>query len=179
MKGIRKTPNNIRKRVISVLLSALMVLSIVMPGGSGQVRYNAYAEGEESGYESVSASDVTGEVSEENTEETTFENTSEEAENIDEYTSEDITAEDTTERIEDDNTVAETSNTTETTLENDETINGIVNQTMGLVGSSFDDELIITPENDVLVGDGEYINPTNIFLISYIGQLIKYSTKVL
>ena len=37
---------NTRKRVISFLLSALMVLSIVMPGGSGQVMYNAHAEGE-------------------------------------------------------------------------------------------------------------------------------------
>ncbi len=44
MKGNFKT----RKRVIAFLLSALMVLSLCLPTGGSGVRYNAYAEGEES-----------------------------------------------------------------------------------------------------------------------------------
>lgn len=176
MKRNHRTGNT-RKRVISFLLSALMVLSIVMPGGSGQVRYNAYAEGEEPGYESVNltteAEEETEEATEETTEDTTYEEITEQASTTEENTSEDSTegentasdteevtteaeateavdtteAEDITEAYASDNTV-----TTEAISDNDGGILiGMVNQTMSLNGTSG----MITPVNDDLVGDGE------------------------
>lgn len=48
MKGLRNNSVRPRKRVIAILLSVLMVLSIIIPSGGSGVRYNAYAEGEES-----------------------------------------------------------------------------------------------------------------------------------
>ena len=48
MKDLRRKTAIPRKRVIAILLSILMVLSIILPSGGSGVRYNAYAEGEES-----------------------------------------------------------------------------------------------------------------------------------
>ncbi len=46
MKDLKKKVTRPRKRVIAILLSALMVLSVVLPSGGSGVRYNAFAEGE-------------------------------------------------------------------------------------------------------------------------------------
>ncbi len=48
MGDFKKGNSKTRKRVIAFLLSALMVLSLCLPSGGSGVRYNAYAEGEES-----------------------------------------------------------------------------------------------------------------------------------
>lgn len=84
MKDSKRKTTRPRKRVIAILLSVLMVLSIVLPSGGSGVRYNAYAEGEESaigeGVELATGEDalpeentdgVTEEITEASTEEIT------------------------------------------------------------------------------------------------------------
>ena len=90
MKGLKKSATRQRKRVIAILLSALMVLSIIIPSGGSGVRYNAYAEGEESAQgEEVM---VTSEV--QSTEEVTSFDTSEITEESDIVSTEELLSDD-------------------------------------------------------------------------------------
>ena len=159
MKGIKKTPNNMRKRVISLLLSALMVLSIVMPGGSGQVKYNAYAEGEEdSGYESVNLTteeeEVTETPSDNSADVITDETTSEEVTTTESMVSDNETtseeAADTNENTLDENTTDIASTEQNVSDDNDESgVNDIIESTLNLVGSGVDEDIV--PVEDELV----------------------------
>lgn len=90
MKGLRNNSVRPRKRVIAILLSVLMVLSIIIPSGGSGVRYNAYAEGEESAIgEGVDLNSEEGAAEEEVTSEEMMEETSGETT--------ELTAEETTE----------------------------------------------------------------------------------
>ena len=79
MKDFKKKVTRPRKRVIAILLSALMVLSVVLPSGGSGVRYNAFAEGDESalaeGVEIATSGDALSESFEEDTVSTTEETT--------------------------------------------------------------------------------------------------------
>ena len=77
MKDSKRKVARPRKRVIAILLSVLMVLSIIIPSGGSGVRYNAYAEGEESAIgEGVDLTSEEGTDEEEVTSEEMMEETS-------------------------------------------------------------------------------------------------------
>lgn len=151
MKVFKKKVARPRKRVIAILLSLLMVLSIVIPSGGSSVRYNAYAEGEESALgEGV---DVTTE--EEITEEATEEDisaTSEEASS----TTEDITDSATEETV------------TETTEETTEGMTSEVETT---------EEDVLTSQDTEDDEDDEIIDDQNLLRAEQSTELINYVTN--
>lgn len=153
MKDFKKKVTRPRKRVIAILLSLLMVLSIVIPSGGSGVRYNAYAEGEESALgEGV---DITSE--EETTEETTEEDisaTSEEASSA----TEDIT----------NSTTEET--TDGTTSEKED---GLVEDESLLGGANTEDEGIVDGESRL--GDGVTVSTELVEYVYDAGLDNKYS----
>ena len=154
MKGLRNNSVRPRKRVIAILLSVLMVMSIILPSGGSGVRYNAYAEGEESALgEEVQATSEEGATEESVTSEKNSEEVTEDGTEVD---SEEKTEENSEEN---NNTNTEVSTDAASVDDTEEELidSGSVLESEN---PSYDESI----ENEYLLGDGGTTNDITNFL---------------